>query len=289
MSNTTVTLTATITQRIRPTRTYLTATIATYTELVTQLPMQEWERQIYRGLPVILAFAIIGILTISISLCYLAYRIYNANTKKRYHRQDAERELKPKALSHVLPWFTHQDLQIEKSSNNNNNNNNHRRSNLSPTFVPIHTSLNLVPRSEILNDPERRRGVDELDMWEKKKQSKTTTQQVWKFPFTRAYPESSQESLHQIKRQNSFSQSSTITMQGASFHQNNRDKSDIVLTEHSYMEQSSPSQTRHSYAISLNDEPSSSRGKDIQMARKILEECKHNSSQWLHFSGSKSF
>ncbi|ORZ13123.1 hypothetical protein BCR42DRAFT_419232 [Absidia repens] len=42
---------------------------------------------------------------------------------------------------------------------------------VSPTFVPIETSpLTLVPRAAIWKDPQRRRGVNELDLWEQKQQ-----------------------------------------------------------------------------------------------------------------------
>ncbi|KAI7872995.1 hypothetical protein BDF14DRAFT_1750886 [Spinellus fusiger] len=55
------------------------------------------------------------------------------------------------------------------------------------TFVPIDDSpLTLVPRSDILNDPQRRRGVDEVDLWEQKQKKSVP---LWRFP-SRDYPES---------------------------------------------------------------------------------------------------
>ncbi|KAI8096248.1 uncharacterized protein BX664DRAFT_323454 [Halteromyces radiatus] len=42
---------------------------------------------------------------------------------------------------------------------------------VSPTFVPIQASpLTLVPRDAIWKDPQRRRGVNELELWEQKQQ-----------------------------------------------------------------------------------------------------------------------
>ncbi|KAI9027331.1 hypothetical protein CLU79DRAFT_35076 [Phycomyces nitens] len=55
------------------------------------------------------------------------------------------------------------------------------------TFVPMDRSpLTLVPRADILNDPERRRGVDELDLWEQKQKQHSA---VWRFA-PKDYPES---------------------------------------------------------------------------------------------------
>ncbi|KAI8641510.1 hypothetical protein BD408DRAFT_417940 [Parasitella parasitica] len=105
---------------------------------------------------------------------------------------------------------------------------------ISSTFVPIEkSSLTLVPRSEIWLDPQRRRGVDELDMWERKNSDTEIQtiavpepQPVWRFPSQQnAYPDSPESferrfslperrSLHIDSRRNSIShRSSTTTMQ----------------------------------------------------------------------------
>ncbi|CAO3652577.1 unnamed protein product [Mucor hiemalis] len=72
---------------------------------------------------------------------------------------------------------------------------------ISSTFKPIDkSSLTLVPRSEIWQDPNRRRGVDELDMWERKQSGVTVAvpdEQIiqplpllWRFPTENVYPDS---------------------------------------------------------------------------------------------------
>jgi hypothetical protein len=254
-------------------------------------PEYEWEHRIHRFLPVILAFAIIGILTVLGSLIYLAYRFYQANRTTRQHRrrrrQDAEESLNfedenkkssspvSATLSHIIPWLSipsplhpsdrgdnsdyinHQPRQrepirYEKSDLNrlmmeDSSNSSTRRPSLAPswlikilpkgnkntpkfhtpprhmslpilggrptidnlnvpissTFKPIDkSSLVLVPRSEIWLDPDRRRGVDELDMWERKKSGTTVVVEeeqqpqpqpaplMWRFPSENAYPDS---------------------------------------------------------------------------------------------------
>jgi hypothetical protein len=238
-----------------------------------------WEERIHRFLPVILAFAIIGVLTVLGSLVYLAYRFYQANRASRQRRlqkaeqQDeegnsSEKQISPLSttLSHIIPWlgiqspnescyhpqqrepirFEKSDLRriihdtpstrrpslaaswlakllptrrhmslpilLNSSSGSSGNPMDNLNVPISSTFVPIQTSsLTLVPRSEIWQDPHRRRGVDEVDMWERKQsgteiltiavpeeegvqilQSQSTPQQpMWKFTqHQEAYPDS---------------------------------------------------------------------------------------------------
>lgn len=234
-----------------------------------------WEHRIHRFLPVILAFAIIGILTVLGSLVYLAYRFYQANRSsrlRRRRRRDAEETLNfedennkksgspiSTTLSNIIPWLgitsplhptepcasqhhQHQrePIRYEKSDLNRImlsdshtarrpsaapswltkilpnkfrdtprhmslpilNNNRPTIANLnvpiSSTFKPIDKSfLTLVPRSEIWLDPNRRRGVDELDIWERKKSGTIVAPEeappaplMWRFPSASAYPDS---------------------------------------------------------------------------------------------------
>ncbi|KAI9275055.1 hypothetical protein EDC94DRAFT_591936 [Helicostylum pulchrum] len=247
-----------------------------------------WEHRIHRFLPVILAFAIIGILTVLGCLVYLAYRFYQANRssrRRRRRRRDAEEATNfedennkktnagspiSTTLSNIIPWLaipsplhpndqdgTYVDYQqqqrepirYEKSDLNRimmedsnsttrrpslapswlakffpnkfNNNNTERPQQkqrhlslpilgerptidnlnvpISSTFKPIDNSfLTLVPRSEIWLDPNRRRGVDELDIWERKKSGTVVAVEeptqpaplMWRFPSETAYPSS---------------------------------------------------------------------------------------------------
>lgn len=235
-----------------------------------------WEHRIHRFLPVILAFAIIGILTVLGSLVYLAYRFYQANRSsrlRRRRRRDAEETLNfedennkkagspiSTTLSNIIPWLaipspqhptepcaSHQQQQqqqrepirYEKSDLNRimlADSRTARRPSAAPswltkilpnkfrstprhmslpilnnrptidnlnvpissTFKPIDKSfLTLVPRSEIWLDPNRRRGVDELDIWERKKSGTIVVPEevlpaplMWRFPSASAYPDS---------------------------------------------------------------------------------------------------
>jgi hypothetical protein len=236
-----------------------------------------WEHRIQRFLPVILAFAIIGVLTVLGSLVYLAYRFYQANRASRQRRRQqaeqhpdeegnsSEKQISPLSttLSHIIPWlgiqspnesyyhpqqrepirFEKSDLRrimddtpstrrpslaaswlakllptrrrmslpilLSPSSAGGNSPMDNLNVPISSTFVPIQTSsLTLVPRSEIWQDPYRRRGVDEVDMWERKQSgteiltiavpeveeaqpSPTSQQPMWKFTqHQEAYPDS---------------------------------------------------------------------------------------------------
>ncbi|KAF1807227.1 hypothetical protein FB192DRAFT_1262825, partial [Mucor lusitanicus] len=173
-----------------------------------------WEHRIHRYLPVILAFAIIGILTVLGSLIYLAYRLYQASAqRRRRRRQQAEnnsdddeekKAISPMSatLSNIIPWLaipsptrhptdTEEPYLLPTIDNLNIP--------ISSTFVPIDkSSLTLVPRSEIWLDPHRRRGVDELDMWERKNSGTEIQtiavpepQPMWRFPSQQnVYPDS---------------------------------------------------------------------------------------------------
>lgn len=279
-----------------------------------------WEHRIHRYLPVILAFAIIGILTVLGSLIYLAYRLYQASAqRRRRRRQQAEnnsdddeekKAISPMSatLSNIIPWLAipsptrhptdteepyvdfqpqqREPIRFEKSDlkriMDDDLSTSTRRPSLAPswlakllpskfsttlnfsgpsrrhmslpilfsgndrqaidnlnipissTFVPIDkSSLTLVPRSEIWLDPHRRRGVDELDMWERKNSGTEIQtiavpepQPMWRFPsqqnvypdspesFERRYSLADRRSVHIDGRRHSIShRSSTTTMQ----------------------------------------------------------------------------
>lgn len=289
-----------------------------------------WEHRIHRYLPVILAFAIIGILTVLGSLVYLVYRFYQASSQRR--RQNAEEndnnmdeEKKPispisATLSNIIPWLAipsptrhptdieehyvdfqpqqREPIRFEKSdlkrimdddssvstrrpslapswltkilpnkfsttlnfsgqsrrhmslpilfSGNNRQAIDNLNIPISSTFVPIDkSSLTLVPRSEIWLDPHRRRGVDELDMWERKNSGTEIQtiavpepQPMWRFPSQQnAYPDSpdsyerrysllNRRSIHIDSRRHSTShRSSTTTMQET--NQPSRSRSEV--------------------------------------------------------------
>lgn len=195
-----------------------------------------WEHRIHHFLPMILAFAVIGVLTVLGSLVYLAYRFYQTNRASRQRRRQkaeqkreeeghsSDKPTSPRSttLSHIIPWlgiqspnesyyhpqqrepirFEKSDLRriiddtpstrrpslatswlakllptrrhmslpiLLSSSSGGSSPMDNLNIPISSTFVPIQTSsLTLVPRSEIWQDPQRRRGVDEVDMWERK-------------------------------------------------------------------------------------------------------------------------
>lgn len=279
---------STVTQIDFVTSTFYVPPTPTTTQATSLSPSNElegvWEHRIHRFLPVLLAFAIIGILTVIGSLIYLIYRLYQAHKHKRRRRNPStdivfheEKQNSPisATLSHIIPWLSipsprhptdtsnddynyytnyqpkqKEPIRYEKSdlhkimkedasqkrpsltpswllsklfSNASKKNDKKRAMSLpiifsnnerstaidnlnvpiSSTFVPIDTSsLTLVPRSEIWQDPTRRRGVDELDMWERKNSGALTivapttsddtpTPLLWRFPSNQdAYPDS---------------------------------------------------------------------------------------------------
>ncbi|KAL9557101.1 hypothetical protein MBANPS3_001558 [Mucor bainieri] len=381
-----------------------------------------WEHRIHRYLPVILAFAIIGILTVLGSLIYLAYRLYQASAQRRRRhrrRQQAENDnftdqekknpISPLSatLSNIIPWLaipspttrhptdTEQEeaeqpyvdfqpqqrepIRFEKSDlkrimdDDMSTSTKRRRPSLAPswlakllpnkfsttltfsgpsrrhmslpilfsgndrqaidnlnipissTFVPIDTSsLTLVPRSEIWRDPHRRRGVDELDMWERKNSGTEIQtiavpepQPMWRFPsqqnvypdspesFERRYSLPDRRSVHIGSTRHSVShRSSTTTMQEPNQPSRSRSES----TRYMLADASTSNAAAH-YNPSSNHENQDAFSKfeitvklpkskqdaaaanDVRLARQALEasRLKNSSSQWLHSSGSKSF
>ncbi|KAI9250022.1 hypothetical protein BY458DRAFT_493943 [Sporodiniella umbellata] len=189
--------------------------------------LKEWESKLQKGLPVILMFAIIGMAASLAGLAYFAYRRYRGR-----HRRDTDKETAKKdEESSAVPC-----LAISSPTRQSN-------------FKPINTSLHLVPREEIMCDPARRHGVDELQLWERKQQNNN---QYWKFLST-DYPDSPESVKTRITRSLSedFKVAQPITM--------------------------------------IHTAPSSSN--DISLVRQALQDSrlKNSSSEWLHFSGSKSF
>ncbi|KAI9361342.1 hypothetical protein BD770DRAFT_470715 [Pilaira anomala] len=373
----TSTLTASTTATVATTHTYPTATTTNYAEDL-------WEHRIHRFLPVILAFAIIGILTVFVCLVYLAYRFYQANrsSRKRHQQQhqrrrrDAEEALKfedenktgSTTLSNIIPWLAipsplhassytnhrpkqREPIRYEKSDLNrimmeDNDTRSSRRPSfawlikilpnktarprhvslpiltgptidnlnvpISSTFKPIDTSfLTLVPRSEIWLDPNRRRGVDELDIWERKKSGTVVGEEqqqgtvsvaqpaaplMWRFPSETAYPTSpesferrfpdvtlntEQEYLHPHQ---SMSESSS-----QSVGNNAQEKTTLPIGSISYLN-GLQHQIKEDDEITINLAESSDQN-DVNLVRQALEasRLKNSSSQWLHTSGSKSF
>lgn len=284
-----------------------------------------WEHRIHRYLPVILAFAIIGILTVLGSLIYLVYRLYQASAQRRRrqqaeHNSHSDEEKKPispmsATLSNIIPWLAipsptrhptdtdepyvdfqpqqREPIRFEKSDlkriMDDDVSTSTRRPSLAPswlakllpskfsttltfsgpsrrhmslpilfsgndrqaidnlnipissTFVPIDkSSLTLVPRSEIWLDPHRRRGVDELDMWERKNSGTEIQtiavpepQPVWRFPSQQnVYPDSPESFERRYSlpsRRHSIShRSSTTTMQEP--NQPSRSRSEVRRT-----------------------------------------------------------
>lgn len=284
---------------------YVTSTIyASPTAEATSLSDQDdvWEHRIHRFLPVLLAFAIIGILTVLGSLVYLMYRLYQARRRRPNTETQFDNE-KPNSpisatLSHIIPWLSipsprhptdtdnysnyqpkqREPIRYERSDLHkimNDDASQQRRPSLAPswlaklwtkkpkrsaslpiifnnerpstidnlnvpissTFVPIDTSsLTLVPRSEIWLDPTRRRGVDELDMWERKNSgtqtivaTTSTPPLLWRFPSNQeAYPDSPESISRRFSEpERRFSpKSSTTTMQELV---PNRSQSEVII------------------------------------------------------------
>lgn len=162
---------------------------------------QQHDRWIHQLLPVLGVFAIIGLLSILGLLAYLAYRFYRAdrdrNTgtggrgRRRTRNQDDD-------TASGMPWMT--AAAAAAAANEEYDESDNKRSPgltrfvrkwhpspsppptqgmyndpsvISRTFVPMDTSpMTLVPRSEVLRDPARRRGIDALDLWEQKHQAR---------------------------------------------------------------------------------------------------------------------
>ncbi|EIE79667.1 hypothetical protein G6F47_010180 [Rhizopus delemar] len=217
--------TKTITRRIHPTKTFTsyytfttTAThLATFIALPSQSvthppPIKGWEHQMSRNWPILFAFAIIGVLAIIGLLAYLPWLFCHRSGSKKLVLDGTEKSPKEPFMPYMLPWIPDSLPESEKPEGLTGITR-HLQPPIEqkqPTFVPIHTSLNLVPRSEILNDPERRRGVDEVDLWEKKRSVR------WQAPRSVTVIEKvslARECSSESASRQSYSQSSTINMQ----------------------------------------------------------------------------
>ncbi|KAI8390945.1 uncharacterized protein BYT42DRAFT_475679, partial [Radiomyces spectabilis] len=140
-------------------------------------------------LPILIAFAAVGVLSIFSFIFCMIYRC--ATQKKLRHNDDPDQypfpqlSQKPesdaanpgRSMSRILPWLmikspNNERMESERDAHINGGNKTEIvTSSLPGTFVPMHTSpLTLVPRHEIMGDPSRRRGVDEVDMWEQRQQ-----------------------------------------------------------------------------------------------------------------------
>lgn len=137
---------------------------------MTTTTLKEWEMKLYHGLPVILGFAIIGMIVFLGGIVYFTYRNFR-NTRRREAEKDKEQE-----EGSAVPYLAITSPPPAKG------------------FVPIHTSLHLVPREEILNDPARRHGVDEVKLWEQRQQEKP----FWKFMTD--YPDSPESIKTEIEQ-----------------------------------------------------------------------------------------
>ncbi|KAI9247322.1 hypothetical protein BY458DRAFT_494586 [Sporodiniella umbellata] len=190
----------TITRRIQPTKTLtdhqtitttitsIVTTTASYTQQA-QRPLREWERQVRSNTPLLLVFSLIGLAAIVGLLCYLSFKLCRSG-KKRALPLDTEKGKDD--MPYDLPWIT--DTNRHGKTPDMPEVTKHLKPSVhkEEPLLPVHTSLNLVPRSEILNDPARRRGVDEVDLWERKQSVKLQAppNALWKFPLSRAYPDS---------------------------------------------------------------------------------------------------
>ncbi|KAI8143365.1 hypothetical protein BJV82DRAFT_713562 [Fennellomyces sp. T-0311] len=131
-----------------------------------------WSHHLHQLLPVLGVFAVIGMLTVLALLGYLGFRFYRSGQRRLDqddHDDDDDHEpmqfensaSELKALYAPPIRYTEKkrlDSPIENSEQP-----------ISSTFIPINTSpLTLVPRMEVWQDPQRRQGVDEIDLWERK-------------------------------------------------------------------------------------------------------------------------
>ncbi|KAI8878826.1 hypothetical protein K501DRAFT_304330 [Backusella circina FSU 941] len=345
-----------------------------------------WEHKAHQFLPVIIAFAILGVLAVLGCLLFLGCRFYRTSQRRNNDNEDTNTVLGTPAFpkkSILSPggvlskWLAppptdppYQQQQVEpiryeKSDITRINETSSRRPSLAPswlvrlipsffstppqsrnshlppsqrhrslpiitqsrqsdaidnlnipissTFVPIDSSsLTLVPRSEIWLDPNRRRGVDELDMWEQRRKTDEGGEEgrlnvhiapqpiLWRFPQDRnAYPDSPEipaaahhpfetESARSIHIDTRDSRRSSTTMQGATSYQQimlepETSRSETINDPQEFMQSSSVSLPQTAY---YQDALS-----DVRLARTELEKSRLNnsSSRWLHFSGSRSF
>ncbi|CAO3590586.1 unnamed protein product [Absidia cylindrospora] len=102
--------------------------------------------------PALIVFALLGIFSALACLLLCLFCFY-----RRYHpqQQQQQQEEKTHTTIHGSHWHLPPHDTAESSTH----------------FVPIASSpLTLVPRAAIWKDPERRRGVNEMDLWEQKRQ-----------------------------------------------------------------------------------------------------------------------
>ncbi|CAO3647804.1 unnamed protein product [Cunninghamella echinulata] len=163
--------------------------------------------------PVLLTFAVVGILCLLSLIIFLLYYLFKKYNIFLYLKQkiyqdnedvDDEKTLRNEKIFHSSPYlpstssyiindlngreqhswattnFSQPTLSTKDINTSNSNINKKDDNELSypSTFIPIDaSSLTLVPRSLIWKDPNRRRGVDELDLWEKRQQQRQQRQQ----------------------------------------------------------------------------------------------------------------
>lgn len=109
--------------------------------------------------PALIFFALIGMLATLTFLVLFAFCLHRRRTRRR-EPQDEGGEKQPPAVRHTPDRLAISD---------NPSSARRWKETGSPTFVPIETSpLTLVSRAAIWQDPARRRGVNELDLWERK-------------------------------------------------------------------------------------------------------------------------
>ena len=318
-------ITSTVVSSSTPILTTTSAIVSAETETNNPFSEDQWEHRIHRFLPVIIAFAIIGILAVLGSLIYLAFRFYQANDKqRRRRRQDAEETIHfededksspiSTTISNIIPWlsipsplhptderpFQQEPIRYEKADLHRlmKEETTSRRPSLAPswlmkmlprkfstststhpppkrhqsmpilgrtvidnlnvpissTFKPIaKSSLVLVPRSEIWQDEQRRRGVNELDLWERKKSGGSTlvldehiiqpAPALWQFPTQQHHvypdsPESAERRYSALQQDSRLSSTATIKEPSLSLQKKavSRSKSEVCCCCKLYLE-----------------------------------------------------
>ncbi|KAI9259665.1 hypothetical protein BDA99DRAFT_573020 [Phascolomyces articulosus] len=180
---------------------------------------------LHQLLPVLGLFAVIGLLTILGLMGYMGYRFYRATMNNNNNNNRGQR--RRLRNNNDMDWSfsdeggtkrddggENEPMEFENSASEIKAHYGLPQSQpeggvldspienieqpISSTFVPITTSpLTLVPRMEVWEDPQRRRGVDELDLWEKKQQrQQQSLQQVQQQQHSEDYsPRSSSETV----------------------------------------------------------------------------------------------
>ncbi|KAI9486180.1 MAG: hypothetical protein EXX96DRAFT_547927 [Benjaminiella poitrasii] len=165
---------------------------------------------------------------------------------------------------------------------------------LSSTFVPIQPSpMTLVPRSEIWQDPERRRGVDEVALWERQQQ-KQRKPALWRF---QEYPQSPPLPMENDRQYFTMDYPPDLGSPRSSSTIKDMTEPQFVYRSDSipYDEPSSSTAYQAHYAYyNSNEYGGMTKGKaplsDVDRVRQELEgsQLGNSSSQWLHFTGSRS-